>query len=410
MALTPGQVEIIRSTIPVLKEHGNAVTMLFYKTLLTEVPSLHNVFNQTNQENDHQATALAGALHAYATHIQDTGSLSPMLEKITQKHASLFIQPEQYQLVGMYLLRAMGDVLGSAFTPALHAAWATAYWQLANLMIAQEEELQLSTHGWTDWRYFQIVQKIVESDEITSFYLQPTDGHSLPHFNPGQYISIQVPVPALNSLQSRQYSLSDVPGQDHYRISVKRESGGQVSNILHGQAVGAAIQISHPFGGFFLDPCKEENRPLVLIAAGVGITPLISILNSAVRDGSHPHISVIQAARSSKTLAFGEYIRALAKEDSNVRYIRFIKTPMAGEVVGRDFDVAGRMSLKGLDGEKMLGLGFGETLYFVCGPEGFMGDVRGALTKMGVDRERIRMERFGTGGILEPEGYREGRP
>lgn len=134
MGLTKDQVTIIKATVPILKEYGNAITSKFYSTLLAENPSLNNVFNQSNQANNHQAAALAGSLYAYASHIDDLGALSPAIEKICQKHVSLYIRPEQYNVVGVYLLRAMGEVLGDALTPDILKAWETAYWQLANLV------------------------------------------------------------------------------------------------------------------------------------------------------------------------------------------------------------------------------------------------------------------------------------
>lgn len=134
MSLTKDQVSIIKATVPILKEHGNTITSTFYSTLIRENPSLNNVFNQTNQANNHQAAALAGSLYAYASYIDDMGVLSPAVEKICQKHASLYIRPEQYDLVGTYLLRAMGEVLGDALTPDILEAWKTAYYQLANIV------------------------------------------------------------------------------------------------------------------------------------------------------------------------------------------------------------------------------------------------------------------------------------
>lgn len=134
MSLTTDQVKIIKATVPVLQEHGNAITKHFYATLLKENPDLNNVFNQANQLNGHQPAALATSLYAYATHIDDLGALSPAVEKICHKHASLYIRPEHYDIVGTYLLRAMGDILGDALTPEILEAWGQAYWQLANIV------------------------------------------------------------------------------------------------------------------------------------------------------------------------------------------------------------------------------------------------------------------------------------
>jgi len=134
MSLTPDQVKLIKATVPVLKDHGTIITAHFYELLLKENPSLNGIFNQTNQKTGHQAGALAGSLYAYASHIDDLGVLSPAVEKICHKHASMYVRPEHYDVVGTYLLRAMGDVLGEALTPEILEAWGQAYWQLANIV------------------------------------------------------------------------------------------------------------------------------------------------------------------------------------------------------------------------------------------------------------------------------------
>lgn len=224
MSLTPEQVKIIKATVPILVEHGTTITTKFYKDMLTAHPELNNVFNNAHQISGHQPRALAMALFAYATHIDDLGALGPAVELICHKHASLYIRPEQYDIVGKYLLQTMGELLGDAFTPAIRDSWAAAYAQLAKIMIDREEQLYQASEGWRDWRDLKIQKKVPESDEITSFYLVPVDGGKLPTFLPGQYISIRTEVPDLHYLQARQYSLSDAPGKDYYRISVKRVS------------------------------------------------------------------------------------------------------------------------------------------------------------------------------------------
>lgn len=200
-------------------------------------------------------------------------------------------------MVGFYLLEAMKEVLGEAFTLAIHDAWTLAYRQLAEMMIKRENQLRGEASGWVDWRDFRISQKVQESSEITSFYLAPLDGKALPSYFPGQYISVCLPVPDLRHLQARQYSLSDAPHQDYYRISVKRELAldlddsdakahpGYISNVLHTEVkAGGVIQVSHPAGEFFLDTRTEENAdsPVVLISAGVGLTPDLSIFNTLI--------------------------------------------------------------------------------------------------------------------------------
>ncbi|KAL1585718.1 hypothetical protein WHR41_06080 [Cladosporium halotolerans] len=411
MPLTSEQVQIVRSTVPVLQAHGNDITTLFYKNLLTEIPELNNVFNVANQANGFQPRALAGSLYAYAANIDDLGNLAPALEKICQKHASLYVQPEHYKIVGDYLLRAMGDVLGSALTPEILSAWEAAYWQLANIMIAKEGEITAQTGGWNDWREFRIARKVKESDEITSFYLEPVDGKKLPSYKPGQYISVMTSVPKLNLMQPRQYSLSDKPSPDHYRISVKREAGvpadkpeavthpGYISNVLHDERKeGDVISVSHPAGDFFFDADVDHDSPVVLLSAGVGLTPMVSIMNTLVDSDSKRPIKFIHGARNTSVQAFGNEVRDAAKQNDNVTASFFIGNPdKQKDVQGLHYQHTGRVSLKSLDNSKELCLDDKKTQYFICGPEGFMSAMEKQLIDLGVGAERIKMEVFGTG-------------
>ncbi|USW49071.1 Putative flavohemoprotein [Septoria linicola] len=414
MPLTEEQVQIVKATVPILKDRGTDVTKLFYKTVLEEHPELNNVFNQTNQVNHHQAGALAGALYAYAAHIDDLGALSPAVEKISHKHASLYIQPEHYGIVGEGVLRAFGQILGSAFTSEIHDAWAAAYWQLANIMINREKQLYSEAEGWTDWREFRIANKVKESDEITSFYLEPLDGGKLPAYLPGQYISLLTDVPSFGYLQSRQYSLSDAPRSSYYRISVKKELGldpqdphahkhpGWISNILHDEKkVGDVVKVSHPAGDFLHDPDKDVDGPIVLLSAGVGITPMISILNTILQRNSAQPVSFIHGARTTSTQAFGPYIKKQARAFKNIRATFFVKNLGPNDVVDRDYDHVGRLTLPKLAHTHShdLYLEDAKTKYFVCGPEKFMSDIRRGLIDIGVDESRIKLEIFGTGDL-----------
>ncbi|KAL9098437.1 MAG: hypothetical protein Q9163_005898 [Psora crenata] len=415
MSLTPDQAAIIKQTGQILKEHGCAITTRFYEDMLAEVPSLNNMFNRTNQLNGTQAKALAGSLLAYATHIDDLGSLGPSLERISQKHASLYVQPEQYNVVGTYLLRAMKSVLGPALTPEVQAAWGGAYQQLANVLISREEQIFRESNGWTDWQEMVIRRKIKESEEIASFYLEPRDRGKtarLPVYLPGQYVSIRIHVPQLSFLQARQYSLSDAPNPEYYRISVKKEKGvdplhpeahihpGHISNILHDiKQVGDVLEVSHPAGEFFFDVrnAAEKQRPLVLISAGVGLTPLLSIMNAVVAEDSAQPISWIHATRSTSVQAFAREIRMLAESRQNVRAYVFNRN-LKGDVVlpGKYHQYEGRMNLDRLDKEDLF-LNRRDAAYFICGPEKFMEDMEKKLIEYGVDTERIKIELFGTG-------------
>ncbi|KAH5077362.1 nitric oxide dioxygenase [Parastagonospora nodorum] len=406
--LSPSQVQIIKSTVPVLAQHGEAITAKFYTDLLTANPSLKNVFNTTHQATGHQSRALAGALYAYAANIDNLGALSPALELICHKHVSLFIQPAQYAIVGEFLLATMKTVLGAAATWEVLDAWGAAYWQLADIMIAKEEGLYKSTPGWDGWKDFTIVRKVAESGsgEICSFYLKPKEaGVEVPVFKPGQYVSVNVRVEELDGgvWQARQYSLSDASGKGYLRISVKKEMGeareGYVSNILHGKSEGDVVRVSHPFGDFFFDREESgENGPVVLISAGVGLTCLTSILNGlAAEQGSRP-VSWIHGARDLNARAFKKDVDTLVAANRNIRAVYFSSNPKEGEVEGQDYHIKGRVDMDKV-GKDALFADNDQTQYFICGPTQFMLDVQAKLKSYGVPAERIKMELFGTGGV-----------
>lgn len=207
----------------------------------------------------------------------------PALERIGQKHRSLQILPEHYPIVGENLLAAIKDILGDAATDEILSAWANAYEVISDVFIRMEDILYKTAvtqpGGWAGFKDFVIDKQVRESDVITSFYLKPKDGQELPSFIPGQYITVKIDIKEEKYNHLRQYSLSDRPRMDYYRISVKREDPlkeglppGGVSTDLHKlYNEGDILPISVPSGDFFLD--LENPLPVVLISGGVGLTP-----------------------------------------------------------------------------------------------------------------------------------------
>ncbi|KAF2103690.1 globin-like protein [Rhizodiscina lignyota] len=410
VSLTPAQVSIIKSTVPILAEHGATITTRFYGNMLAAHPELKTVFNLSNMKTGRQPAALAGALYAYAANIDNLGALGPAVELICQRHASLYIRPEQYETVGTYLLAAMKEILGAALTDDVAEAWATAYWQLADICIAKEAELYAKAGEWKGWAPFKIAHKVKESEEITSFYLEPMNASNkpLPDFLPGQYISIRTLVPTLGHIQPRQYSLSDAPNGSSYRVSVKREAGvdpydpsaathpGIISNVMHDvRNEGDIVEVSHPYGDFYFDTkSADKDAPVVLLSAGVGLTCLTSILNSLIDEKSDRPISYIHGVRHSDLRAFKAHMQDLAKANPNLKVVLFNKYLKDGEVQGVDYHHSGRLNLDKLSKED-LHVGNPKTQYYVCGPERFMTDIENGLKQIGVAGERIHSEKFG---------------
>ena len=257
--MTSDQKQLIKATIPVLKEHGLLLIMHFYQRVFAQNPELKNVFNQANQQAGRQPMALATAVLAYAEHIDDPSVLGPTLTRIGHKHTSLNIRPEHYPVVGHHLLASIGEVLGDAATPELLDAWGAAYHQLADLMIDTEAGLYAAQvdkpGGWRGWRSFVVKTKIAESDGRLFIHLYPADGGPVAEHQPGQYLSLRLYLPELNLHQPHQYRILNTPNSLYYRISVKREPGKvglmpeMVRNRLHNVIQdGGQFDVSAPAG------------------------------------------------------------------------------------------------------------------------------------------------------------------
>lgn len=390
--------ELIKATAPVLAEQGNSIIRRFYQRLFQAHPELRNLFNMTHQERGQQQEALARAVYAYAANIEQPETLAAMLRNIAHKHASLGVLPDQYPIVGEHLLGAIKDVLREAASADILAAWAEAYQQLADLLIDMERELHDSSAsregGWRDWRTFVVQEKRQESEVITSFVLAPSDGRPLADFLPGQYISVAVQVPELGLQQIRQYSLSDMPNGQTYRISVKREGepgqpAGKVSCLLHDHIEpGDELLVAPPYGTFHID--VDARTPIVLISGGVGLTPMVSMLKTALQDPAR-QVVFVHGARNSRVQAMRNRLRQAERENENFRVIVFYNEPLAEDVEGRDYDHPGLVDVKLIRDQILLP----DADYYICGPIPFMRQQHDALENLGIPEARIHYEVFG---------------
>ncbi|XSG81809.1 MAG: NO-inducible flavohemoprotein [Methyloligella sp. ZOD6] len=408
--LSAETIAIVKSTVPVLEAHGETLTRHFYKRMFSHNPEVKPFFNQAHQRAGLQQQALAGAICAYAANIDNLGALGPAVELIAQKHVSLQIKPEQYPIVGENLLASIKEVLGDGATDEVINAWAEAYGLLADVLIGREAEIYdgiaSEPGGWTDFKPFRITRKEEESDVITSFYLEPVDGKALPVFKPGQYITLRVPTPE-GSTTMRNYSLSDRPGKRWFRISVKREDPkgpdapeGYVSTLLHREIeVGDEIEVAAPCGEFYLHPDLDADRPLVLLAGGVGITPLFSILADALQTTPDREILLVHGTLNEDLQAFKPVIEQLAEKHPNFRRHYCYTEP------AKDDRTRAAHASTGLVDEAVLNrlLPAGNAEYYFCGPRPFMVSVYGQLRTRGVPAENLHFEFFGPRGALEEE-------
>lgn len=397
-------ISIVKSTAPILAEHGETLTRHFYNRMFTHNPEVAPFFNPAHQAAGKQQRALAGAITAYAANIDNLAVLGSAVELIAQKHASLMIKPEHYPIVGQNLLASIREVLGEGATDDVINAWGAAYGFLADILIGREkqiyEENAKKPGGWEGFKSFRISRREKESNNITSFYLVAADGAPLPRFKPGQYITVRAST-ANGATTMRNYSLSDKPGQEWFRISVKREvppeantPAGFVSNLLHDKiAVGDKIDVAPPCGEFFLDVTEKHDRPLVLLAAGVGITPVMSILLSAVGAFPKRDIILVHAVLNEGVQAFSKPISALAKQYKNLKvYNRYSE---AGNRV--DASSTGFVTAKYLEGL----LPARDADYYFCGPQPFMVSIYHDLIKWGIPASQVHFEFFGPRQELE---------
>lgn len=391
-------INIVKSTVPILEERGSEITSRFYQLMFKNHPELKNIFNQTNQRKGEQAEALASTVYAAAKHIDHLEAILPAVDPIAEKHRSLNIKPEHYPIVGKHLLLAMRDVLGEdVATDEVINAWEKAYGEIADVFIKVEKEkykkTQTTTGGWIDYRDFKVAKKVTESDVITSFYLEPADGKAFPLYQPGQYITVKADIPGEPHTHLRQYSLSCAPGGEYYRISVKREDNignhpaGIVSNYLHEHVKeGSILPISAPAGDFVLN--TEDERPLVLISGGVGLTPMMSMLETAIKEQPEREIIFVHAARNGKVHAMKDRVNDIAANHSVTSYTVY-DSPLP-----EDKGTYNKEGYVDYDFLKSIIPSFNADFYF-CGPKGFMQAIYANLKEHGVKEEDLHFEFFG---------------
>ena len=386
--LTKQQIELVKATVPVLREHGVALTSHFYKRMLSHNPELMQVFNMGHQRAGFQQQALAGAVLAYAENIETLPALLGAVAHIANKHVSVGIRAEHYPIVGKHLIASIKEVLGDAATPELIDAWTAAYIQLADVLIGAEKAIYdknaVAEGGWTGWRFFKVAEKSKQTDNVTSFKLVPVDNGKMPEVKAGQYISVRVFVKGQDLIQPRQYTVVKADATS-LTIAVKKveavekSPAGMVSNTLHNDInEGDVVEVSFPVGEFNL---PEGNGELCLLSAGIGITPLFAMLKEAVQKDPTRKISFVHVCKNKEAIPFREELALVVKE-GNVSFEVF-ETSEHGRP-SEDFFKS--LVSQGAD-------------YCICGPVPFMKLAASELVKNGVAENKIHAEKFGTGAI-----------
>lgn len=393
--LSPHHIALVKSTVPLLESAGVAVTEYFYQRMFSANPELKDIFNMSNQRNGRQQFALFSAVAAYAKHIDNLAALTAVVERVANKHSSFFIQPAHYDIVGHHLIHTLKELAPEAFTAEVAEAWTAAYRLLADILIGKEQGLyQAKQHalgGWRGLRPFTVVRKIRESELVCSFILEPVDGQPVLAYQPGQYLGIQLRPAQAKHQQIRQYSLSDKANGKHYRISVKRETlpqPGLVSNYLHDDVhEGDVLHVLPPAGDFYL---KHPAAPTVLISAGVGLTPMMAMLETIVDSGKNSPVWFLHACEQQQQHSFATRVRTLAKQHDNVQHVVWYQQATVADLTHNDV-YAGWMDLSLLKTQLPLTQGH----FYLCGPTGFMAFAKRQLLELGVPPAHIHYEVFG---------------
>ncbi|MFY9335659.1 MAG: globin domain-containing protein [Mycobacterium sp.] len=391
--LSPESTATVKATAGVVAEHAVEITERFYPHMFAAHPELLRVFNKANQAIGEQPRALAASVVAYAVHLidPDAPDFGPVMRRIANKHVSLGIKSYEYPIVGHHLMWAIGDVLGDAVTPEIAAAWDEVYWLFACQLVA--EEAGLYALGGTDpehpWREYRVVERIDEGPEIFSLILAPVDGE-IPEHQTGQYIAIAVDLPG-GERQIRQYTISSGPRGDSVRVTVKRARGtagnpdGQVSNWLGDNAKpGTTLEVSQPCGDLVLE---DSDGPLVLVSAGIGITPIAAVVEDLSRRQPDRQVRIFHADISHTSHALYDHLRrqVLSMGDAKAQNWYEEDAESAPTLYPA---LPGFMDLSDVEIPS-------DATVFMCGPLPFMRAIRRTLLDKGIRAERIHYEVFG---------------
>lgn len=270
------------------------------------------------------------------------------------------------------------------------SALMTGDWQQAR------ERLQ-AADGASRWRRLSVTRVVEESASIRSFHLQAEDGTSLlPHLA-GQHLPIRVHLPGSDKPVIRTYTLSVAPSDGLYRISVKRD--GLVSGYLHDNLLqGDTLEARAPAGDFILD--AQEPRPAILLAGGVGITPMLAMLRHLVFEGQRTQrlrpATLFYAARTRRDRAFDDELDLLVKAGNGAIKVVRVLSDASGAREGADYDASGRIDMA------LLGrhLPFGDYEFYLCGSPAFSQALYDGLRRYGVGDERIHAEAFGPASLV----------
>jgi ferredoxin-NADP reductase/MOSC domain-containing protein YiiM/ferredoxin len=300
--------------------------------------------------------------------------------------------------------RASGQLERASRVQALSQGWQDSF--QAILQNQKSEALEKEKSGltppsasqsaWPGFQKLRVSRINQESVSVVSLTLTPADNRPLVAALPGQFITLRIQPKPDSPVLLRNYSLSDLPSTDRYRISIKLEPNGAASTYLHQQIrLGDLLDVAAPRGNFTLQP---GTRPVVLVGAGVGATPVLAMLHSLAQEISSREVWWIFGARNGDEHPFAKESRDLIKALPNGRRFIAYSRPGLRDRLGMHFDYVGQITVEVL---KKLGTP-SDADFYLCGPAGFMRDLSAGLVTWGVSDSRVHTEAFGLGKPFTP--------
>ncbi len=372
--LTEQEKDIIKQTVPLLKEKGTEITSIFYPKMFKAHPELLNMFNQTNQKRGMQSSALAQAVMAAAVNIDNLSVIKPVIMPVAYKHCALQVYAEHYPIVGENLLKAIQDVTRLEENDPVIQAWAKAYGVIADVFIQIEKEIY-DQMMWIGFKPCKITNIKQESEDIKSFTVE-TEEYDFSEFTPGQYITVDVSSDKLPYRAKRHYSI--VSGEkNHLTFGVKRdvttEHEGEVSTILHDEIKeGDMINLAAPVGGFVLENTTE---PQLFLGSGIGVTPLVAMYEAASAKGLDTQM--VQVAENEQHLPFKDNFNSIASHHDNAKLYTHLKDKQ-GYIGAEELQVflANKPEI------------------YICGGTKFLQSMIEALKSLNYDMDRVHYETF----------------
>ena len=372
--LTPSEISFLQSLAPAVKEVGVKVTSTMYQYMFQTHPEVKSYFNMTNQRTGRQPKVLAFSLYQYILHLNDLTPINGFVKQIVIKHCGLGIAPEQYPVVGSCLVHAFKEVLGpEAADEHFVNVLTKAYGNLAQTLIDAEESVYQGLQ-WRGCKDFKVVKLEKEAADVTSVYLTPVDGTKLLPIIPGQYISLNWDVQD-ETVQPREYSISHNLINNEYRISVRKLVNGKVSTFVNTKLqVGDIVPVHAPIGNMTYDATSGKPK-IAVLAGGIGITPMITIMQAALKNGQS-----VELFYSNRTVDSEPFKKTFENWRSEYPDTFKLKNYISGN--GKKLTIS-----------ELEHIVPSEYDVYLLGPVGYMHEFKTYLTNKGVSD--VKMEFFG---------------